>query len=345
MHIFEIMNQYLYIDMLQNGYIRENSHPTLGLRIINYTEKAQYENEWNEVTRQCRGLIVDPQGHIVARPFDKFLNYGQDEADKLLMDQQVIATDKMDGSLGILWQYGDEIGISTRGSFISDQAVFATRLLHDKYTIDFDPMWTYMFEIIYPENRIVLDYGDMQDLVLLGARHIKSGFVRLPESLSSWKGPKTKTFPYKTLREALSAPQRHNAEGLVVYFPGLDYRIKIKQDDYIALHKIVTGLTERRVWENMKEGKTFEELCEIVPDEWHKWLWETYDSLDAAFNLQENKISLAYSAIKWSLPEDFTRKEFAIKAVKTEYPGFMFDMLDGKDTSDKIWDLIRPSAE
>jgi hypothetical protein len=32
-----------------------------------------------------------------------------------------------------------------------------------------------MFEIIYPENRIVLDYGERQDLVLLAGRNRFTG--------------------------------------------------------------------------------------------------------------------------------------------------------------------------
>lgn len=356
MKLYDLFGYREYMYMLDQKYIRENTHPTLDLKIINYTEKAQYDNEWNTVTAQCRGLIVNSEGTVIARPFDKFLNYGQNphansewyentNRDYTLMDERVIATDKMDGSLGILWDYKGEQGIATRGSFTSEQAIHATELWKSKYGFRVNAAWTYMFEIVYPSNRIVLDYGDMDELVLLGVRDIEEGSVLLPDDVVTWKGPKTQTFSYKTLREALEAPQRPNAEGMVLYFPDLDYRIKLKQDDYVALHKIVTGLTKRRVWENMKEGRTLEELCEVVPDEWHDWLWEVTEDLDAAFTLESNKISLAYSAIKWALPEDFTRKAFAEKARTTEYPGFMFDILDGKDISAKVWDLIRPSAD
>ena len=29
--------------------------------------------------------------------------------------------------------------------------------------------WTYLYEIVYPENRIVLNYRGLHDLILLGA--------------------------------------------------------------------------------------------------------------------------------------------------------------------------------
>ena len=62
---------------LTEGHVRVQSHPLLPLSIYNYTEKAAYDGIWNEVTLQCRGLIVADNGDVVARPFRKFFNYGQ----------------------------------------------------------------------------------------------------------------------------------------------------------------------------------------------------------------------------------------------------------------------------
>lgn len=362
MKLYDLFGYREYMYMLDQRYIRENTHPTLDLKIINYTEKAQFDNEWNNVTAQCRGLIVNFEGEVIARPFDKFLNYGQHQSGKVewyentnhdykLMDERVIATDKMDGSLGILWSYKGEQGIATRGSFTSEQAIHATELWKTRYDLSMSSDWTYLFEIVYPDNRIVLDYDDLDDLILLGARNIETGSVQLPEDITEWRGPKTQTFPYKTLREALEAPQRPNAEGMVLYFPDQDYRIKLKQDDYIALHKIVTGLTKRRVWENMKEGTPLEELCEIVPDEWHEWLKKTYKELVMEFRVIKTIAQSDYRQIVKALGKDsdsWTRRDFAYLATSgewTDYPGLVFGILDGTDIDSAIWKLIRPSAD
>lgn len=350
MHVNDLFSYREYMYMHDQGYVRENTHPTLDLIIYNYTEKAQYDNEWNNVTTQCRGLIVNSKGEVIARPFDKFLNYGQNPNDIQLMGERVIATDKMDGSLGILWSYKGEQGIATRGSFTSDQAIHATELWKRKYGFKVAPMWTYLFEIVYPENRVVLNYGDMDELVLLGVRDIEEGDVLLPNEVVTWRGPKAQTFPYKTLREALEAPQRPNAEGMVLYFPDLNYRIKLKQEDYVALHKIVTGLTERRVWENMTEGKTLVDLCEVVPDEWHDWLKETYKKIYREFLLIKATVVSDYRQVIRALERDgeWTRKDFARLVTSGEwgdYPGIMFSMLDGKEIESAIWKLIKPSAE
>lgn len=345
MKLYDLFGYREYMYMLDQGYVRENFHPTLDLRIINYTEKCQFDNEWNNVTTQCRGLIVNSEGTVIARPFDKFLNYGQNQADVMLMDQRVIATDKMDGSLGILWSYQGEQGIATRGSFTSDQAIHATELWKRKYNFYCSADWTYLFEIVYPTNRIVLNYGDMDELILLGVRDIEEGSVLLPNEVVTWKGPKTQTFSYETLREALEAPQRPNAEGLVLYFPDLNYRIKLKQDDYVALHKIVTGLTKRRVWENLKEGQSLVDLLEIVPDEWHEWLRETYREIDTERQILKHRVTMRFRKEMKKLPLGYTRKDFAESVKDYEYRGLLFGILDGKDIDSAIWKLIKPSTE
>jgi RNA ligase len=350
MKLYDLFGYREYMYMLDQGYVRENFHPTLDLRIINYTEKAQFDNEWNAVTAQTRGLIVNSEGTVIARPFDKFMNYGQNSMDKHLMDERVVVTDKMDGSLGILWNYQGEQGIATRGSFTSEQAVHATALWKEKYGFKVAPMWTYMFEIVYPSNRIVLNYGEMDELVLLGVRDIEEGDVLLPEEVILWKGPKTQTFSYETLREALEAPARPNAEGYVVYFPDFDYRIKIKQDDYVALHKIVTGLTKRRIWEIMCEGKSLEDMCSIVPDEWHEWLRTTHKEIRLEFLAIKTTVESDYRQLVKALDKDgeWSRKDFAKCVVSGEWGEFkslMFELLDGRDITPSIMKLIKPSAE
>jgi RNA ligase len=352
MKLYDLFDMDLYRDMLFNKYVRTNKHPNLPLTILNYTEKAQFENVWNDVTKKCRGLIIDDKLNIVARPFDKFMNYGQNQADIFLKDYAVQVTDKMDGSLGIIFEYRGDWYVATRGSFTSDQAIWATSFLrtpHKGYRLDLWHTNTYLAEIIYPGNRIVLDYGDREELVLLAARDAVTGSVRLAEAVEEWYGPKTTTFSYKTLTEALEAPPRINAEGYVVYFSELDYRVKIKQDDYVALHKIVTGLTERRIWENMKEGKSLDDLCSIVPDEWHMWLRNVYGDIMAAYNMQTSIIRDEYEDLVFGLfgiyGMDWTRKQFAEEAFKYEYTGFMFMILDHKPIEDKVWDLVKPVAE
>jgi hypothetical protein len=147
--------------MVDEGYISVRQHPTAPLYIYNYTAKAQYEGVWNHATLTCRGIITDSAGTILGRPFAKFFNLEQLEQ---LPNEPFEVYEKLDGSLGILYWLGDEPYIATRGSFESPQAQVATQLLRTYDLSALDRRLTYLFEIIYPENRIVVNYGARREL-------------------------------------------------------------------------------------------------------------------------------------------------------------------------------------
>jgi putative RNA ligase len=335
-----------------DGYVREQHHPILPLSILNYTEKAQYERAWNEVTRTCRGIIVDPSGYVVARPFAKFFNYSEHPEGTFVPSSRVVVTDKLDGSLGILYPTLDGHAIATRGSFTSEQAVHATRVWRDRYaeTTEVEEGTTWLFEIIYPGNRIVCDYGDTDDLILLGGVDIASGTAIRP-GFFVWDGPAVTTFDYDTLGEALAAKPRPGAEGIVVRFIDLRFddqhgtMVKIKQDDYVRLHRLVTGLNARVVWEAMADGKSLAEICEPLPDELHDWVKHVAARLVAESDRIEGEARAEHDAIFGRLPDDWTRKDFAVHATRSPHRAWLFMLLDGKDPGPKIWQTLRPSGE
>jgi RNA ligase len=57
------------------GLLYKQTHPTLDLTIWNYSPKVQYEGLWDDITMQCRGLVTNSNGDVIARPFKKFFNY------------------------------------------------------------------------------------------------------------------------------------------------------------------------------------------------------------------------------------------------------------------------------
>jgi RNA ligase len=134
---------------ITDGLIEVNKHPDLPLYIYNYSRKVQYEQLWDEVTLECRGLILDNEGNIVAKPFGKFFNFEEDPNIDWDCDY-VWVQEKMDGSLGILFHYADEWHMATRGSFKSDQAERGMEILKSKYDLkNFMKEVVYVVEIIY----------------------------------------------------------------------------------------------------------------------------------------------------------------------------------------------------
>ncbi|MEV2239605.1 RNA ligase [Micromonospora sp. NPDC049891] len=344
MNLHDILEPDRLAAHINAGNVRAQNHPTQPYVIYNYTEKCAYEGVWDDITRACRGLIVDTTTHqVIARPFRKFMNYGQAGAPDLNLAAPAIVTDKMDGSLGILYPSGDgTYAVATRGSFASDQAIHATELLRTRYA-DYRPLdgLTVLVEIVYPQNRIVVDYGDINDLVLLGAVDIATG-RSAPPALVDWPGPRTETFTYATLGEALAAEPRRNAEGLVVHCPRTDERVKIKQEDYVALHKIVTGLTARVVWQHLIDGKPLDDLVAPLPDEFHPWCRDVATQIELTVAQEMTAIEKAYAEVVAALPAGFGRKEFAAAAVPHPLKWALFLLLDGRDPRPELWKRAKP---
>lgn len=368
-------------DAVTGGFVRRQTHPSQPLTILNYTEQAVYTRTWTDVTRQCRGLIVNSgTGDVVARPWPKFFNYGEHAADDLHLDASVEVTDKADGSLGILYHDGNGWAVATRGSFMGDQARHATAIYGELYTDRWtpEPGWTYLYEIVYPANRIVLDYGSTDDLILLGAVNIDTGEPVGPQSLpcQQWPGPRIEVTPYATLAEALVAEPRPNAEGLVVrYCDGVHAgtMLKLKQDDYVALHRIITGLTARRLWERAAifailaaepdisikrlglalrmDVSDVEGIITVGPDwadEVRMTAQEEFtDWIDATINdLQARALEIVsvveQEALRW---RDMPRKDAAAGIVGHPYRSMVFAALDGKPLTAPAWASIRPESE
>lgn len=346
LHIADLFDLEYLDKAVEQGFVRVQTHPTEPLVIYNYTEKAQYEREWNAVTMGCRGLIVGTDGYVVARPFQKFFNYGDPLVGELDLSAPAEVVDKLDGSLGILYPTSGGYAIATRGSFTSGQAVHATELFRDQYG-DFEPPdgMTVLFEIIYPENRIVCDYGGADDLFLLGAVDIATGAVVGPDWVSGWSGPQAAVFTVRCLSDALAMPPRSGAEGLVVRLVDSGEMVKIKQVDYVALHKAITGLNAHVVWECLDEGKTVADICASLPDEFHQWV------KDLAARLIDQADELLYDTEQFhektlaQLPEGWQRKDYAVAVAHSTLRPWLFNLLDGKDPRPSIWKSVRPAGD
>lgn len=332
--------------VVRDGLVRVQVHPLLPLRIFNYTERCQWERAWSPVTRQCRGLIADEHGGVLARPFAKFFNFGEHPEGALDLNAPAEVTDKMDGSLGVLYPVPGGWAVATRGSFASDQAIHASAMLRDRYP-DFVPPdgMTVLVEIVYPANRVVVDYGATDDLILLGAVDIATGVSVGPDWVSGWDGPVAETFAARTLAGALALPPRRNAEGVVVRMTGTEVRVKIKQQDYVELHRLITGMNARVVWERIGEGQAADGICEGLPEEFWPWVREVAAGLTSARDKIIAEAAAEHARMLAGLPDGWTRKDYALTAQASPLRAWLFMLLDGKDPSAKVWHTLRPSGE
>lgn len=344
----------------QDGLVLKQKHPFLDLLIWNYSPKVQYDKLWDDVTIRCRGLITDTDGNVIIQPFKKFFNY-EEVVDKIPTNNDyVYVQEKMDGSLGIFFNYKNEWIMATRGSFISEQAIKGLKLLSSKYNLSsWMKEYAYLVEIIYPENRIVVDYGEDKITflsVVLNESYkwdnpIKSSELHWTTANSIFyingieKSDIVKTEQYfnfsNDLYKSLKNKNEENKEGYVLIFFPSYFRVKIKFEEYVRLHKILTNISNRIIWEYLKDHKSFDELIKNVPDEFYDWVKVTADNLiDQYAEIEKNSLVTFNDIFKKIDTND--RKSFALEAVKCDNPSILFSMLDKRDYEHIIWKLIYP---
>jgi RNA ligase len=379
-------------DYIEKGLVIKQVHPTLPLSIYNYSRTCQYDKLWDDITLNCRGLVLDNEGNVIAKPFPKFFNYEEHTADEI-PNELFDVYEKMDGSLGILFYYEEKLSderryniwfnnnyetgmerffdpnnlpdfdnpyyeptpkikgewhMATRGSFTSEQAIKGKELL-EKYNFEkLHTDYTYLFEIIYKENRIVCDY-DFEDVVLLGVINKKTGIeVNLnsdTENIRIQNIVKNIGFNvvmrYNTFGEGFNVLKKeisNSKEGYVIRFKG-GMRMKIKGDEYIRLHRILTNFSTTDIWELLRTKGNMDEFLERVPDEFDKWVKETVRDLVVRYENIEKDYSEVFSNLK---KQNLDRKDFATKALHYRHSSVLFSMLDGKSYEDMIWKMIKP---
>lgn len=377
---------------IAEGFIARKKHPDAELYILNYTAAAQYTPGKmldNEV-QKCRGLIVDGDQHVVARPPAKFWNAAEhvavtpeEQEDRkrrglppryapppLPLHEPFEVYEKLDGSAGILYHLDGVPMIATRGSFISDQSKWATRFYQEHYRdVPVPEGQTYFFEVIYPENRIVVQY-DFSGLVLLAVIENATGKdLPLPE----WPGPVVKRYEFTSFEEiskmANTDPEgTENSEGFVIRFQS-GTRCKVKFAEYCRLHKILTGVSTKTVYEHLgvkalrdtftpkqiglslgmaveavekikKVPDPLADLVENVPDEFADWLRSTIVEYETAVEALRSEHLEAYRSLELD-PADRKGAAAKIMAAGVDH-SVLFKILDNRPYDDILWKRIRP---
>lgn len=349
---------------IEDGYIRRRTHPGISLSIYTYTEACAYAEHWTTATRLCRGLIVDDAfGEIIGWPFPKFFNYhdhanGKPHAGPL-PDEPFEVYDKIDGSLGIVFHYRGNWQVATKGSFESDQAKWAKRWIEDHDAGAFlTPGWTYLTEITYPENRIVVRNEGPGTLTLLGVYDSDGNEIPLNRARDGWEltgGDIVMPYPTSTLDAIVQAAADsrdpvtgerlpgNEAEGWVIRFAS-GLRVKVKTADYVRLHGVLSRTSPRTIWEALAAGNDPAQLLDTVPDEFRDWVQQTADDLRARYTAWVAGAEADFLGVKFHLAVIGAndRKTFAEHAVQSPYKAALFRLLDDRDITELAWRAVKP---
>lgn len=322
-----------------------------GLSIYDYTMQCTFERAWDDYTLSARGLVLDDAGHVWARPFRKFFNYGEPGAQIGVGQPEFF--EKYDGSLIIV--FVDNTGrwrFNTRGSWQSEQAIAANKWMWGKIQpwfkgIPFVGGVTYCMEYVAPDNRIVVPYSKAQ-CIMLAAFDNASGMEVVNEgqraAVESGIAIARSYGPRDLSSFDPSECDGHDHEGYVAVWPD-GKRVKLKFAEYLRLHKVVTGLSVKGIWEGLRSGN--DDVPEGLPDEFMEWFEQERDRLQAEFNARfaaiESKYELACHQV-----DHTDRKAFAL-FVQQNAPQWalpcLFQRLDGKPYADTIWKQLEPKGK
>lgn len=340
----------IYFDeYIERGLITRRCHPLdENLVIYNYTARTQFKRLWDEKTRRARGLIVK-SGKVIAEPFHKFFNLeevAQTEVGNLPQEQPEI-TEKIDGANGILYNSPDgRLAISTRGSFESDEALWATEHLRKHYR-DFESgglhsnllsMYTIIFEIVSPVVDHVLDYK--HDIYLIGLRSMwdRRGLLPYSKVIKFGKELGLSIYPSFMVNTPLDLLPlgASDIEGWVAMYPKAQLLVKVKTTRYREAHRFLQSTTYNNVLD-LLEGGTYDDVLSGTPIEVKDKAESIKKDLLERYNTVEKEIYQFHNR----LPSG-NRKEKAIwinKNVPQEYKGLLFCLLSGKEPF--IWKVIR----
>jgi len=233
---------------------------------------SQYDSDFGvPIVRECRGVIFrnDQDFRPVCVPFFKFGNYGEGYCPDIDWESARVQ-EKVDGSIIKCW-HDNGWHVSTKGmidarrAHLNDDTDRSYQELFDeaapKSGLNFDVLdsdCTYMFELIGPDNRVIVPYSESK-LIHIGTRNNKT----LREFDVDIGIEKPKQYPFHSVDECVTAAKAlpFNEEGYVVVDKFWN-RVKIKSPAYVAAHHLRNNgvVTVARIVDFLSTGEAVEFL-------------------------------------------------------------------------------------
>lgn len=301
-----------------------------GLIVLNYD---QINSPKNEITNECRGLILDKEFNVVSRSFDRFFNYGENFA--TFNPTTAVAHEKVDGSLIKIYNWKGTWYVSTRGTAFAESGVNGWDItfkdmvfkasdvnsefdFQDKCNTWLNHTSTYICEITGVENRVVTRYQGYT-LWLLAERDNQSGqYFEVPLIICENFGFELPSlYKFNSIETCLETAKHlpDLQEGYVMYENGIPV-CKVKSPAYVAVHHIRS---------NMNSPANYVKLVLLgEKDEYLTYFPEEEDRL-VAYETSWNRIrdELVDNYSKFFVIED--KKEFALMVKDLNNPWVYFE--------------------
>lgn len=162
------------LQAIQDGLVqRKPSTVYEGLSSLKYAPKVFYDGLWDDVTVMCRGIVVDEEMNVIARPFDKVFNYGERGA--VIPHDEICTGYRKTNGFMFHATYSTKLGCvvsGTTGTTDSKYAELGRTYLTPNVTTVFEelPDHTFIFECCDPSDPHVIP--ETTGLYLLAVRSV-----------------------------------------------------------------------------------------------------------------------------------------------------------------------------
>lgn len=306
--------------------------------------------EWNKDNLIFRSSIWrKSDGKLLSPSLPKFFNLLEKPDLNPIPDSLIgwSILDKLDGSTLILASHNNQIQIRSRGAFnaqtLDNGAEFYEiikrypRLI--QYCLQF-PRCCFIFEIVSPSNRIIIDYPEL-DFYLLHVIN-KDNYRLFPDDQVDFlaecydlKRPRRYEFTdFNSLVESVKAWPA-TQEGVVIRKD--QQLIKIKGQKYLLLHSFKSDLSLKNLLEVFLDNpnQTKDEFLDFIESNFdHECMVVSRPIVEQIEGARQevNKILDKVDLFVHDFKNNLSRKEFAIvaKFELKDHAGLAFGKLDGK---------------
>ena len=243
--MIEKLDQILPVIEGREGFkvYKNDGFASISYRVV---DKEMFFGDGYSIKRECRGIMFDKNGNIVARPYHKFFNLGENQEtdpSKVDFSKSHVILEKLDGSMVFPFRIDDdrfmlatkagptEIAVNAYKNCVENNS---NRKLWINQMLDMGI--TPIFEYMAPDNRIVLHYEEPR-LCLTGIREMRSGIYH-------------NIFNYEDSRMLFDMPEVYSTdilekvqdidgmEGIVIRFDS-GHMIKVKTKWYLLRHGLL----------------------------------------------------------------------------------------------------------
>lgn len=235
------------------------------LTVYQYSQIESFPFKRNPVVIESRGVVLDNNLKVIARPFDRFFNYGEDDVCPNINWSECHIYEKIDGSLIKIFHYNANWHTGTKKTVygntdVNGFNVMFKDLVYKAFNVntqeEFNSIFegfegsTLIFELTSRENRVVTSYEGTQIWLLAIRDNVTGNYIDINEVISKFKEDNKFEF-LKIFDEIKNKINTEKYDSIIIYGElagkGIQNKVAVSQIDRFFAPFSVVGVNKDTV--------------------------------------------------------------------------------------------------